>query len=500
MAFARSRAVSLFFCIAAGLCTAAAWLDFSLYPLAWVAFAPFMLAIWRARSDRGALLVGFATGLVGLVPAFWWLVYTMQVFGGFPWLVALFFYLCLSVFSAGEFALFALAARRLGPGPLGIAAPVVWVAIEFLYPNLFPWRMGHSQLEWTTMLQIGDLTGPYGMSFVLVWCGAGLAQVIHRRRWLPLAAAVAAALAVYSYGAWRWDQITAVTAASPRLRVGLVQGNVGIVEKSDAAYFEINVEKYRALSRRLQDDVDVLIWPETVSHGWIAQSTTRLAPGEDPFPDLATYLIFGGLGYHYERAEVPLRYNTAFLIDGDAAVIARYNKQVLLPFGEYLPFSSWIPFLEEISPNSGNFTPGVKSMTLNLPGGARFAPLICYEDVPAGIAREMTQLGANVLFTIFNDAWFGVSMAPYQHEAIALWRAVENRRFFVRVGNAGDTGVIDAHGRIVERLGLFTAGTLTADVALLDIETFYTRHGDVFAWGVLVVALSWLGIALRRAA
>jgi apolipoprotein N-acyltransferase len=128
----------------------------------------------------------------------------------------------------------------------------------------------------------------------------------------------------------------------------------------------------------------------------------------------------------------------------------------------------------------------------------RFAPLICYEDVPAGIARQMTAGGAEALLTIFNDAWFGRSMAPYQHEALALWRAVENRRYFVRVGNAGVTGVIDPLGQVVGRLGLFTEETLTADIRPLRIETFYTRHGDVFGWLVVASAALWLSVAWRR--
>ena len=126
------------------------------------------------------------------------------------------------------------------------------------------------------------------------------------------------------------------------------------------------------------------------------------------------------------------------------------------------------------------------------------APLICYEDVPARIARAMTAQGAEALLTIFNDAWFGRTMAPYQHEAIAIWRAVENRRYLVRVGNAGATGVIDPFGRVVDRLGLFTAESLRAEIRPLHLETIYTRYGDAFAWSVVATAAVWL-LAARRA-
>jgi apolipoprotein N-acyltransferase len=110
----------------------------------------------------------------------------------------------------------------------------------------------------------------------------------------------------------------------------------------------------------------------------------------------------------------------------------------------------------------------------------------------------MTAHGAEALLTMFNDAWFGPTMAPYQHEAIAIWRAIENRRYFVRVGNAGATGVVDPFGRVLDRLGLFSAETLQAEIRPLHLVTVYTRYGDVFAWSLVAAAAVWL-LAARRA-
>jgi apolipoprotein N-acyltransferase len=468
--------------------------------VAWVAFAPLCWSFARARDARQAAWLGLVAGLATNVPAFAWLVYTMRVFGGFPLPIALFFYACLSLFSAAQLVLFALALRRLGPGPLALAAPVVWVSLEFLFPNLFPWRMGNSQLNAPLFMQIGDLTGPYGLSFVLVWFAAALASLAAApraaRRWGSLVAASSAALVVVAYGAWRWTAVEGEIAAAPRLRVGLVQGNVGIHEKGNAAYFDINVEKYRELSRSLQEEVEVVIWPETVAQWWIAESATAVAASENPFPELRRFLIFGGLAYRYDSGDEALRFNSAFLMGPDGALQGHYNKQILLPFGEYLPLASWLPFIKQLSPHTGDFSAGDELVTLDVPG-ARFGPLICYEDVPAGAARGMVEAGAQVLLTIFNDAWFGRSMAPYQHEAIAVWRAIENRRFFVRVGNAGATGVVDPLGRVLRRLDLFEVGTIAAEIVPLDLPTFYTRYGDLFAWSVVFAAATWLAAAAR---
>ena len=490
----RARAVAL--AAATGLLVAAPWLEFSLYPLAWFAFVPLLLALPGARTSCDAAVLGAVAGLCANVPAFRWLIHTIDVFGGFPLPIAVFFYACLSMYSSGQFVLFSLVVRYLGPIPGALAAPCVWVALELLYPNLFPWRMANSQLEAPIMMQVGDLTGPYGLSFAIVWFAAALASCRRRGEWLPLAASLGLILAIAGYGAWRWPVVEAEIARSPALRVGLVQGNVGIREKGNAAYFDINIEKYRALSSALQSDVDVLIWPETVSHDWISHRAVMLEPDQHPFPELDRFLLFGGLGYHYGALDQPERYNSAFLVDRQGRILGRYDKQILLPFGEYLPFASLIPGLQSLSPNTGAFTAGTEARTLDLPGGASFAPLVCYEDVPSAIAREMTQLGANVLMTIFNDAWFGDSMAPYQHEAIAVWRAIENRRYFVRVGNAGDTGVVDPLGRIVDRLALFEVGTLQQEIRLLSTKTFYTRFGDVAAW--VVVAVVFLALCRKR--
>lgn len=501
LAAARPRWLTLAAPVASGLLIAAPWLNFALWPLAWVAFVPLLWALDGAPTRRAALRTGLLAGLATNVPAFYWLVYTMHVFGGFPYPLALFFYACLSLFTATQFVLFAAGLRALGPGPLAVSAPALWVVLEFFFPNIFPWRMANSQLEVPILLQSGDLAGPYLLSFVMVWLAAGVALALRgTRRLAPLLAAGAAALALVGYGAWRMPQIAAAIAAAPTVRVGLVQGNIGIKEKGNVALFEVNLDTYRELSAPLAPAVDLLIWPESVSQFWLPTDAAQVPPQHHPFPGTPAYLLYGGLAYEYpaEGGEARM-FNSAFLTDGSGRVHGRYDKHVLIPFGEYIPGASLFPSLYELSPQTSQFTPGRTLATLDVPGRLRVAPLICYEDVPAGIARAMTAHGAELLLTIFNDAWFGRSMAPYQHEAIAVWRAVENRRYFARVGNAGVTGLVDPFGRVVDRLGMFTAETLVADVRPLQVTTVYTRIGDAFAWLVTAaVAVALLRAARRR--
>ena len=199
------------------------------------------------------------------------------MFGGFPYLLAVLFYLCLQVYSAMQWALFSLALRRVGFGLLGLAVPVLWVAIEFLYPNLFAWRVANALFEVPQFTQIGELTGPFGLSFAVLWVNAGLAMALAKpRRLLPLFTSVAAAALIAVYGVARMRHLDEMVDSAPPLRVGLVQGNVGIREKGNASYFEVNLDRYRKLSEPLQDDVDVLIWPESVSQFWAPTDAERL--------------------------------------------------------------------------------------------------------------------------------------------------------------------------------------------------------------------------------
>jgi apolipoprotein N-acyltransferase len=481
-----------------GALIAACFLRFGLFPLAWVAFVPLLWSLAQAATPRAAARIGLVAGLVTNVPAFYWLVYTIHVFGGFGYPLAILFYACLSLYTASEFVLFALALQHTGPGPLAVAAPLVWVTLEFLFPNLFPWRMANCQLHAPLLMQIGDVTGPFGLSFVMVWVSAAIARVLRRRDdWRPLAAATAVVLL---YGVVRLPMIDAAMRAAPTVRVALVQGNVSLKEKGDVRYFDINLDRYQQLSEELQDHVDVIIWPETVSQRWVQADALRLEGKDNPFDNLRSHLIFGGLAFRLQGTADPEEFNSEFLIGPDGAVFGRYDKHILMPFGEYLPLASSFPAIRRLSPETGGFTAGTGVSLLRIPGTVTIGPLICYEDLLARLPRAATQAGAEVLLNILNDAWYGNTAAPHQHQALALWRAIENRRYLLRGSNSGVTSIIDAAGRVVAQGGLFRPEVVSGMVPRLQLQTFYTRFGDVFAWSVVVAAAGLLWRSRRHAA
>ncbi len=470
-----------------GALIGATFLNFHLHLLAWIAFTPLLWALSRARDRRETIVIAAIAGMVTNCIGFYWLIYTIRVFGGFPYAIAVLVFVCLAAVSSLQFVLFGMAFKRTGWGPLGLAPAMLWTSVEFLFPNLFPWRMAHTQNLVIPLIQIGDLTGPFGLSLVVVWASAAIAQLAKSgwRRIVPLATVGALIASLYAYGMARIASVETTMQAVPPVSIALVQGNVGIKEKKSQAYFEINVERYRQLTASLQDRIALAIWPETVVQEWLPTETMSLADRDHPFPGLTTHLIYGGLAYHQTGPHEADEYNSAFLIDRFGALLNRYDKQILMPFGEYIPFASLFPAIKRLSPQTGGFTPGRETHTFTVPRVGQIGPLICFEDLVTAIPRAMTQAGAEILVAMANDAWYGESAAPYDHQAIALWRAIENRRYLLRVNNSGVTGVIDPLGRVVGELPIFTADALVASVHPLKIMSVFTRIGHVFGWGLV---------------
>jgi apolipoprotein N-acyltransferase len=483
-----------------GLLVASSFLDFRWGWLAWGAFVPILVALRAESSLRRTVVIGLVAGLAVNVPAFQWLVGTIHRFGGFPLSVSLAFYLALSTYSALQFVILAVAFRRTGFAPLAIAAPAIWVSLELVFPNLFPWRLANSQIEFPPLLQIGELTGPFGLSFVMVWAAAAVARTLVEGVRSAAPALVAAAIAtagVVVFGIVRLDAIDRAGMAAPKAKIGLVQGNLSIEEKGNVHYFESNLATYRRLTLELGTEPDVVIWPESVIDQALPRELERVSPGGLLRLGVRRPLLVGALTYR-DDPERPLLFNSVLGIDVDGRVLGTSDKQILMPFGEYLPFASIFPSLRQLSPQKGDFEAGAEVVPIDVPGVGRFAPLNCYEDLRAGIARDaVRRLRADVLFAVANDAWFGATAAPYQHEALAAWRAVETRRALVRVTNTGVTDVVEPSGRVTVRLPIFEEVAVVASVPKLAIETVYVRFGPVFAGGTCLLAIGLIGAGRR---
>ncbi|MDP2957804.1 MAG: apolipoprotein N-acyltransferase, partial [Longimicrobiales bacterium] len=379
-------------------------------------------------------------------------------------------------------------------------AVTAMLACELLYPLPLPFYYGASFHMLPLVLQVADLGGPLLLTALALVVNAALYELGHalvtRSRPLPWKAPAAAGayLAfVLAYGAYRMDAVEAQIDAAPKLEVGLVQTNMGVVEKVEVANEGHARLRDQSLELEDQDHPDLIVWPETAFAYFIADSVRDVK--DNVLGDVTTPVLFGG---HSIRpvGGAERHYNTAFIVDERGTIRGTYDKTHLLAFGEYIPFGETFPFLYDLSKGSKRFTPG--SHVRPLPFREyRIATLICNEDILPGFVRRAMDGDPHLLVNLTNDAWFGDTRQPWLHFAFAKLRAVEHHRYLVRSTNSGVSGVIDPAGRVVTHSQTFVRANLHAEVAMLEGRTIYQSLGDWPGW-LSVALIGWMAFGPRR--
>jgi len=475
---------------------AAPFLKPALYPLAWIAFLPLYWSVLRAATPRQAFLRAWAAGALAHVIGFYWIDHTVRVFGGIPIGLSEIVLLGFAVLNSLHIALFGLLVYFCGLGPLMLFPPVLWTAIEFFAPQLFPWHFANSQAGFLAFVQSADLFGPYGASFLLAWSSAVLYGVFFTRdtglrgRVAGAALCALALLANFLYGELRLKQTAAQMSAAAKVDVAAIQGSVDIDMKWDPARVEANLKPYLDLTRQTSG-ARLYLWPESAVEAWVPEDAERLPPELMPSLPPGSSLIFGARSFRGDPRSPDVKaFNSAFHVDASGRVLGHYHKQALLAFGETLPFAPVLGKIPFMPPIGEGFTRGVGPVTLDA-GAVKAAPLICYEDIMPELARAAVgEKNANLLVNLTNDAWFGRTVAPYQHARLSQLRAIETRRTLVRVTNTGLTTIINARGETVQDLPIYTPGVLTAKVELMEGKTPYVQYGDWFGWMMTVAALA----------
>lgn len=468
-----------------------------LWPLAFVAFAPLLIAL-RGQSAKTGLAVGWTAGFTMTMCGFYWLLEMLKTFSGFPIALCLVFMSILCAYQAGRIAMHGWLAARAGERgyPPGLAFAGAFVASELLFPLLFPWAYAATVHQVPALLQLAELVGPIGVGLVLVAANLAVAELAIAKlearapRWRVAGALAVVPLVALIYGLIRIPMVDAATAQAPKARVGIVQANMSLMGKRRDKHE--GLRRHLDLTRELQagGKLDLVVWSET---SVMAPQDEELAPAlyRSQFTaSLGAPAIFGAvLVRRVEDARGYVLFNSALLSDGKGEVTGRYDKQFLLAFGEYLPFGEQFPKLYEISRNSGRFTPGKTLAPLTL-GNYGVATFICYEDISASFVRSIVKTGpTDLLVNITNDAWFGDTTEPWIHLALAKLRAIEHRRFLVRSTNSGVSAFVDPVGRVVKHTGTFRKEAIAAEVAWLRPTTVYGLAGDALWWLVSAAAL-----------
>jgi len=469
--------------------------------MAWFALVPLLKAL---EGERGfnAFRLGFFAGLAHYLTLIYWIVVVLGSYGGLNFVMCSSILILLCIYLSLYTGIFSLLASYLeGSRFRLLMIAFVWVSLEYIRAKFltgFPWcLLGYSQFGHLTLIQIADLTGVYGLSFLILLFNALIHFVIFdhsskggRKILRPEIPVVLLTLFLsLAYGHSRLSGDAGRGEGKNSISVAIIQGNVDQSVKWDPRYKDETVELYRRLTLTTRDlDTDLVVWPETSLPFFFQDRSEYRDRVLEIARDSGAGFIVGSPAYKIE-GEKTKYYNRAYLIPPEGELKDYYDKIHLVPFGEYVPFKKYLPFIHRLVQAAGDFTPGQKAQPLKL---TEFSAgvLICFEAIFPELARAQVKNGAEILVNLTNDAWFGTTSAPYQHLCMSIFRAVENRRPLIRAANTGFSAFINPYGETISRSSLFGEEVLGRELELGGHNlTFYSRYGDLFVYVILVMGL-----------
>jgi apolipoprotein N-acyltransferase len=512
----------------------------NLYVLGWAAVAPLLIALLRARepdtlqllagvklrpaTPGQAFLLAYVCGILWYAGTCYWIYNTMRQYGGVGTLAALgllfLFCLYLAIYHGVFGLLISLLASRsddVGTNPSSrralLLAPFAWVAVELARTRItgFPWDLlGISQVDNIPLSHIATVTGVYGLSFEIMVVNTALAAAFviraergGRSKRKPLLLATSAAFIVLQAG-----RLISPPAMPTDHTARLVQENVPVLQGGEwtKEYFEGTLKDLSRISLNPAGEdsssfssapppsvrPDLIVWPESPAPFYATDPTFREAVSSIA-REAQTWMLVGSLGIR-NAGDAPGHatqlFNSGSLVNPAGEWVGRYDKMHLVPFGEYVPFKPVFGFAGGLTQEVGDFSPGTSRAPLQ--AGSKLGVFICYESIFPDEIRQLAANGAEVLVNISNDGWYGDSGAYAQHLKQARMRAVENERWLLRDTNTGVTASIDPYGRVVSTIPRKVRAALDANYALTNVTTFYTRHGDWFAYLCAIISVAGL--------
>jgi len=408
--------------------------------------------------------------------------YWIAIFGKLPWLG-------LTLFQSLYIVAWVLAVRYAGirQGPWGrlLLLPSAWVCMEWLRSIGmlgFTWGdIGYSQHQLLPLIQIASLTGVWGVSFLIAAWNAMLANIAtywntgRRSISYQVCAVLLLLSAVLVYG------VAAMRSPMPtdrQVEAAAIQGNINTDTEHDLAYFERCHGTYWSLTRKAAlAGATLIVWPETAEPGYPARDQFLEYSLSQLALETRSYILLGA----HDEDQQGRYFNSGFLIAPGQGIVGRYSKVRLVPFGEYVPARRYLPFLSYYRVTPVDLTAGTDFNLLKA-GRTKIGLAICFESIFPYICRTLTHSGAEILCIITNDAWFERTAAAEQHASKSVLRAIENGRYVVRAATTGVSCIIDPHGRILARKGIFEQGIVKAKIVPLRRKTLYTRMGDWFVF------------------
>jgi apolipoprotein N-acyltransferase len=462
---------------------------------------PFLLKVIKARNKAESFKIGLIFGTIFFYGCQYWIYHSINSYGSVPFIVSLSIVLLLSLYEGLYIGIFAVLLNQIHNKtrfPITLTAPILWINLEYLRGILFtgfPWSMlGHTLYKSHNLIQICDITGVFGLSFLIVFSNSIIAlffynRSINNKNYLNLsinaAIFVILIIGIMLYGQNRiifYDNIK----DSP-LTISIIQPSIEQGKKWNSQYQNEVINIYKKLTlASLKDHPNLIIWPET-SLPFLYGSDKEYTDDFNNFQkSLNTYLLFGSILVRQTTLDDYKLSNSAILMSSNGKILYVYDKIHLVPFGEYVPLSEILFFINKLVPSIGTYLHGERYVVGQTEIGS-FATLICYEIIFPDLVRRFFQNNGNFIITITNDAWFGATSGPYQHFIISIFRAIENRKPLVRAANTGISAFIDPTGRITSSTNLFDKTILTNIIYKNSIKTFYTIYGNIFVYLSIII-------------
>jgi apolipoprotein N-acyltransferase len=503
------------FAALSGAALSLSYSGFYLSIYSWVCIGILLIVLFGARPSV-AFGCGFLHGLFFVLTSVPWIATVLSVHGGLStaggWGVLFLIAGAWGILTGS----FAWIVQRLSRRSIALAcagAPFIWVTFEFVRAHLpeisFPWNLlGYPASGNLALLQLTTITGVYGLSF-LVAAGNALLAWADRATTMPatrrvtiLGSGVALILIVLLAGP------RFVPSPQAKHYARAVQVNFPEVESYPSDWFQAHtadLDEIEHLSLGASGrEPDFLVWPEAPAPfsfedpRFAKRASTLAIRFHHPF--LAGVIEWRPLIDSSEASarHILVPYNSAILVDTQGQDVFTYDKIHLVPFGEYEPFPLIHRVVSSVSSEVGGFRKGSKYAVGHLPGGFTFGAFICYEAIYAGEIRRFAANGAELYVNISNDGWFGRSAAAEQHLRMARVRAVESRRWMLRVTNNGFTVSVDPYGRIFSPLPPDVRAAADLPYDFRTDQTVYTRFGDWFAWLCVIISVILLASTFRK--
>ncbi|GGG80106.1 apolipoprotein N-acyltransferase [Edaphobacter dinghuensis] len=512
----------------------------------WVALLPLLCALLANNKEGNPLrlyegaILGYLCGFVWYLGNCYWIYQTMYLYGGLAKPIAagilVLFCLYLGLYHA-LFGMLVTACRRLGRQLTLVLIPFIWVAVELARARItgFPWdQLGVAQVDNSLLAHLAPIAGVYGLSFIIVavnvlWL---ICIRVRERRFTRLAFTVGGVAIILLYlVALRHLQPPAHLATSARAT--LLQENLAVgservgpepsLDELIDSFSQLSLHPPRSRCNGIPElssttcivfasppqsvqetapptPANLIVWPEAPAP--FAEEDPRFRLGMSSLARAANApVIVDDLGTtrssNPTASKVYDRFNSASFLTPDGAFAGRYDKMHLVPFGEYVPFKSLFFFAGDLLAEAGDLSAGAHRTVFTYDGHS-YGTFICYESTFADEVRLFVLKGADVLVNISDDGWYGDTSAPWQHLNMVRMRAIENHRWVLRSTNTGVTAVIDPYGRVTAAAPRHIRTALYAGFGYEHDITFYTKHGDLFAYLCALITTLAFVYSFRR--